>query len=554
MLRRWPLLQPVGKVVTTGKMDAAAVAAMYASPWAYPMQSQIVQEDDETVDYLRPTELQFQVLDALHRYRWNLVDKPRQSKTSTIVTRIMQRDCMYIEGMRGLLVAEKEDTAKEVFEQMMLTHDRLPPELKPPLAVGTSGAVTSIKYWHGGSIKIQTSGGRSPGIGRGLGWLVITEFGESLWQKRAAGQLLPTVSRRRNARVCIESTPGTAGSFHEQMWEMALAGNSRFNPVFLEWWRDLSCAMDPTGFEPTEAELAYMARCPGMTLRNLAWRRQETNTAFGSDYRGFAAKYPCAPLDGWIGGSQPIIPEDIISAMLRDTLPWPASSTDTAHVMEGTDPTAPHAIFADPAGYGSTGDPSSVLVYNAITRRDVAGWTGREHPDRFARRLQLLSQQYTTRAGPPLMVVESNAAACIATLKDIGCPRLLWTDNYHPGWYATDKRIQESEARAIRMLRQGDMRLRAMPAVHQLRHYDGTSTRRGKSAAGVTHHFDLVRCLLMAADVLSRRQFTAVASQVEGDPEKRYNPGCVTIAELDAHQQGNLQAATSVFAPPPRRR
>ncbi len=134
-----------------------------------------------------------------------------------------------------------------------------------------------------------------------------------------------------------------------------------------------------------------------------------------------------------------------------------------------------------------------------------------------------------------MLVVESNATAAITLLKDSGVKRLLWTDRNHPGWYATAKRIQEAEAKLVKMLREDDLLLRSRGLLHQLLNYDGSRKKRVKGLDGTTHHFDRARTAVMAADVLSRRNFTA--TQLREEPRNR-PVGQVTIGDLDLFRKG----------------
>ena len=203
-----------------------------------------------------------------------------------------------------------------------------------------------------------------------------------------------------------------------------------------------------------------------------------------------------------------------------------------------------YIITADPAGFGGTGDKSALTVWDALARKEVAFWEDREPPDRFARRLLRVQERYC-RA---LLVVESNATACIALLKDSGAKRLLWTNRNHPGWYATEKRLQEAEARLVRLLREKDLLLRSRGLLHQLLNYDGSRKKRTKGIDGATHHFDRARTAVMAADVLSRRRF--VRGGVEVVPERI--SGQVTIADLDRHNHRVKSQSKNPHAPPPR--
>lgn len=554
VLERWPLLDPPGSLVTAGAMDPEAVAAAYSSPWAFPRMCEVVYEADESVNLLDPTSMQYVTLDFIHRNLWAYIVKFRQAKITTIVSRIMLRDCMFIRGMKGLLVAERDDTARDIFEGILFSYRNLPPELQAPLAEKTTGGVTQLRFWHGGSIKIQTSGGKSPAIGRGLGWLHITEFGEAMWQRRAATNILPTVAKRKKARVIIETTPGSADSYSEKMWHEALdeSSASKFAPLFLRWWEDPSCTDDGPAVASPEMSLeeaAYLAAHEKISPRALAFRRTMLATVFNRDSRLFASKYPSDPYDGWLGASEPILPEEELKAALAlavGTVPaGPVMAIGTGLVI---DPTHPYVITADPAGFGASGDPSSLIVWDALDKKDVAMWTGREDPARFAGRLLRTQKLFTTQAGPALISVESNASACIAVLRESGAQNLLWTSKDHPGWYATMVRTQEAEGLFVRMLRERSLTVRNRPTLHQLLKYDGSHERRATGPDGIRHHFDLARCVIMAADVLGRRYFAAVKT----DKEVVRIPGSLCIADLDRTRESDIRRRLDPTMPPPR--
>ena len=173
--------------------------------------------------------------------------------------------------------------------------------------------------------------------------------------------------------------------------------------------------------------------------------------------------------------------------------------------------------------------------------REVAFWEDRETPDRFAQRLVRIQGRYNQA----LLAVESNATACIAILKDQGIRNLLWTDRNHPGWYATQKRVQESEARLVQMLREGDIFIRSRGTLHQLLNYDGSKKKRVRGEDGILHHFDRARTAVMAADIFSKRTFAAPIRETE----PTYLPGQVTIRQLDDHKRAKRRGATSPFKP-----
>ena len=516
------------------------IRALFATPDAFVSMCQIVREDEST-GYMEPTHTQKKLLKAYDENRWLMVNKFRQAKITTVSVMLLLRDCMYLSGVKGLLIAERQDTAEDIFERILFAYNRLPDDVKMPLTPGKKAGATQMQFIHGGGIKVLTAGGRSPAIGRSIDRLVITEFGEAQWQRKAAINIFPTVNKRPNAKVILESTPGRAGSHHEQMWRSALEGTSRFHPLFLEWWEDDSCQEMVENFEPTVTEKEYLQRHEGMNRNNLAFRRRGLNTEFVGDTRLFSCKYPSDPYDGWLGTTNPVMPADVLKPWLAEAKADPEMSAWGCHEFEGPKPGRNYLITADPAGFGSTGDKSALTVWDAVDWKEVAFWEDRETPDRFAQRLKQIQLRYNQA----LLAVESNATACIAILKDQGTRNLLWTDRNHPGWYATQKRIQESEARLVQMLRERDIKIQSRGTLHQLLNYDGSRKKRVRGEDGILHHFDRARTAVMAADILSKRRFTAPAKETDNT----YTSGQVTIRQLDDHKRKKRQGATSPFSP-----
>jgi hypothetical protein len=542
-------MKPIGlpggaKLAHAPGLNMTKVQAMFATPDAFVSMCQIVREDEST-GYMNPTPTQKRLLEAASQNRWVMVNKFRQAKITTVSVMLLLRDCMYLSGVKGTLIAERQDTAEDVFERILFAYYRLPADVRMPLAPGRKAGATQMHFAHGGGIKVLTAGGRSPAIGRSIDRLIITEFGEAQWQQKAAINIFPTINKRPNARVILESTPGRAGSHHEQMWHSTLENRGRFTPLFLEWWNDDSCRSPANGFKPTDEEIKYRLRHPGMTDENLAFRRLALETEFAGDPRLFTSKYPSDPYDGWIGALNPVMPVDVLKPLLAKAISDPPLGTHGCHEIEPPTTDTKYLITADPAGFGTRGDKSALTVWDTLERKEVAFWEEREDPSRFARRLMLAQQRYNGA----MVAVESNATACIAILRDSGAKNLLWTDRNHPGWYATDKRLQEAEARLVRMLRQHDLDVKSKGLLHQLVNYDGSRKKRVKGLDGTTHHFDRARTAVMAADILSRRRFTRAEAEIE---DSQYVPGQVTIKDLDRIRSRDKSKYRNPYKPPPR--
>jgi hypothetical protein len=485
------------QIVVAPHMDAAAVHQMFSVPEAFVSMCKIVREDEST-GYLNPTRAQVRTLRAIEANRWTFVTKYRQAKITTItLMHLLLRDCMYLQGIAGMLIADTNATAEMAFKRLRFAYENLPEPVKMPLAAGSKGSKKELEFIHGGNIIIKSLEGRAPAVGHSIDRLHITELGEAIHQQKAIINLFPGINKRPNAKLVVESTPGRAGSYHERMWHEALRRDGQFFPLFLEWWKDETCRLPvPKSFLPTEDELDYMGKRPGMDLENLFFMRTRLRSEFVGDTRLFSSKYPCDPYDGWIGSQRPMMPEEVLRTLLETAVEDPTEGSYGCGEFEAPIKGQTYEVYADPTGFGSVGDPAALTVFHKDDLREVAVWSGRESPDRFAVRIQLVCQRYNNARA----VVESNHAGCITALREMNVK--ITYSKRQPGWYATHKRIAQAEFALVRLLREDDLIIRSRSGLQQLLRYDGDFSRRERGDDDSGHHFDRARTYVMAADML----------------------------------------------------
>jgi len=537
-------MPPKGNLALVEGLDWDLITQLLRVPDGFFNMCQGMHENED-FDYFTSTYTQRVFLYAARLFNWLFVTKFRQAKISTAaLLGVMLPDCMYFKGLRGVLMANDDDTAEDLFHRVKVAYENLPESIRMPLAKGRKAGTRGIEFHHGGGIKILTARGDAPGVGRSTDRPVISEFGETKRQRNMVTNMFPGFGKRPNARPIIESTPGRLGSYHQKMWNSAVGsdGNdrwgSRFHPLFLKWYQDESCELDAgPNFVPTGEEQALLGRYGdnGLTERNLAFRRDQLATYFNHDDRLFRSKFPYNPWDGWIGGESPVMPADALQGLAetgiadKDIPDRGHGCLEIAPPQEGV----PYICTADPAGQGQSGDPSALSVFGADYDEgcfdEVATWEGITDIDRFAQRLIRVQRRYPGC----VLVVESNAAGVIKVLTTLGTKRVFFTSPRHAGWYATHQRLLQAEADTITMLRQGTLRLRALATIQQLMSYDGKlRAKRGKNDDGTTHHYDRARTVIIAANVLTQRKFRAqVLPPVQGDWTPRGTP--LTIGEFE---------------------
>jgi hypothetical protein len=455
-----------------------------------------VVQDERTggLGHLSPSSTQRPVIRALEQNNaWLLVCKPRQSMTSTACLAWLLSQCEYNPGWNGLLITNKTDTSTELFDRLLTMHRHQPEEIQVP--VRNSG-YHGISFRHGGKIKVSTASGEDPAIGFSIDRLMGSEFGS--WpDPELLSRLIPVVAKRPHARVVIESTPGSFGSAYHDLWLSTLAGETRFRPQMIRWWQHGAYARAvPAGFQPDSTEIRLLEKHVGMTHGHLQFRREMLSTACRSDVRLFENQYPQDELSGWTTTGSPSLPAEHILSLMPGR-PDPPYLTGWSPYNRSHK----YLLCADPNSYGSSGDPSAYTLWDGTSREEVGSFSGRVDPVKFASDLVKLSRVY----GDALLVVESNAAACITAATNLGYRNIFYTSSNqdHPGWYRTVQAKERATTALVEALQRGQFRVRSASGLAQLMGYDGSGKRKDG------HHWDRYCAYQMAADVMATSRFPA---------------------------------------------
>lgn len=189
------------QIVVAPHMDPKAVHSMFSVPEAFVSMCKIVREDEST-GYLNPTRAQVRTLRAIEANRWTFVTKYRQAKITTItLMHLLLRDCMYLQGIAGMLIADTNATAEMAFKRLRFAYENLPEPVKMPLAAGSKGSKKELEFIHGGNIIIKSLEGRAP--------LSVTPSTGCTSQS----SVRPSTSRRPSSTCSRASTSGRTRSW-----------------------------------------------------------------------------------------------------------------------------------------------------------------------------------------------------------------------------------------------------------------------------------------------------------------------------------------------------
>lgn len=169
--------------------------------------------------------------------RFNIIVKSRQMGISTLMAGMALHSMMFKEDFKVLVIATKQEVAKNLVTKVQIMWEFLPAFLKQGLKI-VSNNKQSLSFSNGSEIKAVSS---SPDAGRSeaLSWLIIDECAfvpdlDSIWT--ASQMTLAT-----GGTCTLLSTPNGAQGLFYRLWQQAtegvvVEGLDKFNPISLPWY------------------------------------------------------------------------------------------------------------------------------------------------------------------------------------------------------------------------------------------------------------------------------------------------------------------------------
>lgn len=191
---------------------------------------------------------QEEVLADFHSHRFVIVNKSRQMGLSTLVAAHALHSMLFKDGFKVLVIATKQDVAKNLVHKVKVMHRNLPVFLRQKVIDDNK---LELSFDNGSSIKAVSS---SPDAGRSeaLSLLILDEYAHIDYATEIWTAARSTLATGGNAVVL--STPNGVGNQFHKMWVQATEGVveeglEAFHPIELMW--DLHPERDET-FEKIE--------------------------------------------------------------------------------------------------------------------------------------------------------------------------------------------------------------------------------------------------------------------------------------------------------------
>lgn len=189
---------------------------------------------DKGRDKITLYKCQKKVLRALRDNRFNIVLASRQIGKTTLMCIYALWAACFNDDQRILIVANKEQTAINIFKRVRLAYEELPNWLKPGVEEYGKTAMTLA---NGSSVGISTTSSDA-GRGDSCNVLILDELAfidnhlvQDFWKS-----VYPIISSSKKSKIFIASTPnGTANLFYE-LYSNAKKGANNWMASRVDWW------------------------------------------------------------------------------------------------------------------------------------------------------------------------------------------------------------------------------------------------------------------------------------------------------------------------------
>lgn len=352
---------------------------------------QIVDRERRTVDLrLNPEQAH---LDA-HWARRLVVTKIRQHAgiSSLVIARYVAR-CIAEENRTCVLVShEAEATARLLARAKFIIDHPKPGVEKPKTSTDRANAIVFAQT--GSSFWIGTAGQRTFGRGDTISDLHLSEAAFYQDPETLVDGLLPAAEK---GEVIIESTGNGRGNWFHKTAQRAREGLG-YELRFYSWV-GVPSASHPLTEEQEHQFLAslsedleepYLHYDQGVSLSQLAWRRERIQTDYSGDLARFKENYPRHFEECFRSAGLSFFPK----VRYVETPRWIQESKHL-WVLEGHPKPGHGYVMGVDVGAGIGSDNSTIEVFDLLDREQVAEWAGAHlAPDEFGREVAALGTRF----------------------------------------------------------------------------------------------------------------------------------------------------------------
>jgi hypothetical protein len=420
----------------------------------------------------------------------NIVLKARQVGITSYIAARFFVQTVTCKGALTMLVAHNQLAAEEIFRIVHRFWDRLPESIRTgPLKTSHSSARELVFPVLDSAFSVM-SADENTGRGRTIQNLHCTEV--SRWGRDAAEALASLrAALVPKGEIVLESTAnGAWGSFYQE-WQRAQ--ETGYRQHFFPWWFEKSyrCDVGPS-FEVTSEEVE-LALANGLTVEQIAWRRQQW-----AALRGMAAQEFAEDAIACFRASGECVFELVVVEKALEAAGEPVELLDNGRlaIWLPVRPGIDYLIGVDPAGGGVNGDYSCAQVIDRKNGMQCAELHGHFSLKELAGKLVLLGTDYNSA----VVAVERNnhGAGVLAHLERMNYPHIYEEKGWN-GWNTTAVTRPAMIETLVAVMMEAPEMFRSARLWNECRTFVRTANGRPEAASGA--HDDCVMAMGIALAV-----------------------------------------------------
>lgn len=297
------------------------------------------------------------------------------------------------------------------------------------------------------SAQVLTVGG---GAGRAFTAFYVHGSEVAHWDgaKETLLALKNSVPKIPDSAVFLESTPKGWGNEFHNAWRAATGKMSGYLPVFIAWFDDPVCQLTPWfTADELDAEEQKLVADHGVTLRQLAWRRDQIANECDGDKDLFRQEFPSDPKSCFLHSGRPVFDEKGLEYQLS-ALPEPdawegmppaseirmdleskrpvieVAARGRIRMLKPPIPRHTYIIGIDPSEGDPGSDPSPISVFDCVDFDFPCLFYGQAPPDVLAEYAVLMGKYYNE--GKMIWEANNHGLAFGLTVMDLGYSNIYY--------------------------------------------------------------------------------------------------------------------------------
>ncbi len=238
--------------------------------------------------------------------------KSRQVGMSTMTEARFFSNILFNKSKNAFVLADKSDSARNIFAMAKRYYDNLPEGLKIPLV---RDSTEELAFTTDSSFRVGTAGSKSVGRSMTINYFHGSEV--AFWSNAndIVSGMLQTIPDNTDSELILESTAnGTSGdgAYFYNLVQTGLEKNSDYLTLFYAWYQQNEYRrkiVEPIKW--TDEEL-FLKKIYNLDDEQLAWRRAKLEGDFKRREYLFKQEYPSSIQEAFITTSNALVPLNFI--------------------------------------------------------------------------------------------------------------------------------------------------------------------------------------------------------------------------------------------------